>query len=487
MRKYFVLQLLLLLVATNSCKKDEKEDTTTTTTYKVNVYDLSQDSEWDRLVVGSDSSSAFVKIEDGKPVSAYFAASPQELGYSAFFDKYGRIEEIIAEDYIFLFSNFSGTKVDIAVIRPDGTKVMERGVDVGFDVEYDLTKATDDANWLRLVSRGLGIAACGSGIVTAVPTMGISLAATLTGCGVTILTEKGYNFRGLKEIGLAATLIGCATSAGLSCVLDVGATATGYLADALDKKNAQQEEIELLRVVLDNPNTYDPVVHTKSVSNISSGSAVSGGEINVNNNNIFSRGICWSTSPVPTVSDRVAFGGFGETDFSLQMTELNPETQYYVRAFAEWGYGYIYGETQSFQTTSGGSVVVNLSVTPTVVNSGGSAHVYLALYNPGEAIALETLKMTEVCISGWAAGQSTEDETSLAGITLNAGQTLVLVDQSGAVSNTGNTDVTMQLTVTVWAGGGNASSSSVTYKIIKESSKSNEISRINGISEILRN
>lgn len=66
-------------------------------------------------------------------------------------------------------------------------------------------------------------------------------------------------------------------------------------------------------------------------------------------------GFCWSTSGTPTVNDHVIFSyEFYEEDYFYGfMSNLNPNTTYYVRAFAENEKGIGYGEKKSFKTTSG--------------------------------------------------------------------------------------------------------------------------------------
>ena len=101
----------------------------------------------------------------------------------------------------------------------------------------------------------------------------------------------------------------------------------------------------------------DPLVDTteittKQVTSITGWSAVSGGEITSDGTpTISKRGVCWSTSPVPTINDYTVThhnGGLGK--FSVTMDGLSENTTYYVRAFAWNSTGAIYGEEYSFTT-----------------------------------------------------------------------------------------------------------------------------------------
>ena len=101
----------------------------------------------------------------------------------------------------------------------------------------------------------------------------------------------------------------------------------------------------------------DPLVDTteittKQVTSITGWSAVSGGEITSDGTpTISKRGVCWSTSPEPTMNDYTVThhnGGLGK--FSVTMDGLSENTTYYVRAFAWNSTGAIYGEEYSFTT-----------------------------------------------------------------------------------------------------------------------------------------
>lgn len=56
---------------------------------------------------------------------------------------------------------------------------------------------------------------------------------------------------------------------------------------------------------------------------------------------IVSKGFCWNTTGMPTVGDKTEIAG---EDFTALLSELNPNTLYYVRAFAENAYGVGYSE-----------------------------------------------------------------------------------------------------------------------------------------------
>lgn len=66
--------------------------------------------------------------------------------------------------------------------------------------------------------------------------------------------------------------------------------------------------------------------------------------------NITERGICWSTEQNPTISGTHASNGTGTGSFTVQMTDLDPNTTYHVRSYAVNSAGTSYGEDKQFTT-----------------------------------------------------------------------------------------------------------------------------------------
>jgi len=98
---------------------------------------------------------------------------------------------------------------------------------------------------------------------------------------------------------------------------------------------------------------------TTPVGNITTNSASCGGTVNsANGSSVIEKGVCWSQMPNPTVAgDHVSNGG-GTGSFSVSMTGLQPNTTYYVRAYAKMSVAgnagtataTTYGNTQTFTT-----------------------------------------------------------------------------------------------------------------------------------------
>ena len=92
-------------------------------------------------------------------------------------------------------------------------------------------------------------------------------------------------------------------------------------------------------------------IDTAPITDISDISAVSGGQITSNGvEPIIERGVVWSESELPTIGDFKSEDGNGIGSFVSQMTNLNPSTTYYVRAYASTSQETYYGSQKSFET-----------------------------------------------------------------------------------------------------------------------------------------
>jgi len=119
-----------------------------------------------------------------------------------------------------------------------------------------------------------------------------------------------------------------------------------------------------------------PTVTTTLISNITGGTADGGGNItNDGGAPINSRGICWGTSPNPTIANSITNNGIGVGAFSSIMNGLVPNTTYYVRAYATSVAGTAYGNQQTF--TAG----PNLSIGS--FHQGGLIAYFLQPSDPG--------------------------------------------------------------------------------------------------------
>ena len=137
------------------------------------------------------------------------------------------------------------------------------------------------------------------------------------------------------------------------------------------------------------PDPEKPTVTTLEVSNITATTAKSGGKVLSDGDaDVTSRGICWSKSQNPTVNSSHTNNVNGVGSYISTMSDLVPNTTYYVRAYATNSAGISYGNEVSFTTleqneggegneggeevtlpTVAAAVVVEVTETTAVVNA----------------------------------------------------------------------------------------------------------------------
>jgi hypothetical protein len=120
----------------------------------------------------------------------------------------------------------------------------------------------------------------------------------------------------------------------------------------------------------------EPTVITTSITNITQTSSFCGGTVsNIGVAPVISKGVCWSVIPDPTIADSITTDGIGTGIFVSNITNLTPNTFYYVRAYATNSIGTAYGNTMTFSTLIQGiptlSTKAATNITQTTATSGG--------------------------------------------------------------------------------------------------------------------
>ena len=92
---------------------------------------------------------------------------------------------------------------------------------------------------------------------------------------------------------------------------------------------------------------------------------------------ITEHGACWSTTNSPSISGFHVSGGSGTGDFSIELTDLQPGTTYYVRIYAVNSVGVAYSDEMSFtteQAVTAPTVATNevTNITQTTATGGGN-------------------------------------------------------------------------------------------------------------------
>jgi hypothetical protein len=94
-----------------------------------------------------------------------------------------------------------------------------------------------------------------------------------------------------------------------------------------------------------------PVVIITAISDLAQNTATAEGEVTFDGGGaVTARGMCWSTSPIPSLADNYSINGSGTGSFTSNLTNLDPSTLYYFRAYATNITGTAYSEQQTFTT-----------------------------------------------------------------------------------------------------------------------------------------
>ena len=142
----------------------------------------------------------------------------------------------------------------------------------------------------------------------------------------------------------------------------------GFSINAQTTMNIHQSNGSVLTLPL---NTIDSITYTVGnpgnlatlstlpIGSITENSAISGVNITSNGGStVTEHGICWNTSPSPSTSDNTIVGGSGTGNFTVPITGLDPNTEYFIRAYAINSAGTAYGNELSFTTNNGIVVTV---------------------------------------------------------------------------------------------------------------------------------
>lgn len=135
-----------------------------------------------------------------------------------------------------------------------------------------------------------------------------------------------------------------------------------------------------------------PTISTVGVNKITQTTAKSGGAVSDDGGAKVTRvGVCWSTNQTPTINDSQTEDDNGLGNFESNITGLEPNTTYYVRAYAINCKGIGYGTAKSFTTYNSDAITDIESNYYNIVTIGNQ--VWLAknlrttTYNNGTPIA----------------------------------------------------------------------------------------------------
>lgn len=119
-----------------------------------------------------------------------------------------------------------------------------------------------------------------------------------------------------------------------------------------------------------------PILTTTTASNITSTTAMGGGNITLaGNSDVTDRGVCWSTTAKPTITNSKTSNGTGIGAFTSSITGLSPAVTYHIRAYATNNVGTSYGSDLTFTTLGTAPTIITTtasSITTATATAGGN-------------------------------------------------------------------------------------------------------------------
>ncbi len=174
-------------------------------------------------------------------------------------------------------------------------------------------------------------------------------------------------------------------------------------------------------------NVTVPTVTTNQVTNITQTTATGGGNVtSAGGGTVTARGVCWSTSHNPTTSSSHTTDGSGTGSFTSSLTNLTPNTTYYVRAYATNSAGTAYGSEVSFITSQIPAYTISVSANPTnggTVSGGGT-------YQQGQSCTVTATAATGYTFLRWTENGSQVSTNASYTFTVSGNRTLVAQFQS---------------------------------------------------------
>ncbi|MBQ8761339.1 MAG: hypothetical protein IJZ06_07965 [Bacteroidales bacterium] len=156
---------------------------------------------------------------------------------------------------------------------------------------------------------------------------------------------------------------------------------------------------------------------------------------------VSSRGICWSTSENPTIEDNKTTEGSGTGTYTSNLTSLEANTTYYVRAYATNAAGTSYGEQKSFTTLAD-----NFNNVHEYVDLGLPSGLKWATCNVGATTPEEYGNY-------YAWGETTTKDTYTEENSLTYGVSISKLQTQGIIDGNGNLTPSYDAATANWGGG----------------------------------
>ena len=226
------------------------------------VVDISKESQWDYWVVGKEE-YFYIYEENSKPNSVLFHSFKTGKDCAVFFDDKGLPERVLADDFIFLFDNFNGNKVDLGILFPSGESLVVREVKTDFVWPDSPKSIQTKAELIRWTGRIMGAIPCVVSGAAALVSGGFAIPLALWTCGNYFLkmadnffddanVKNGFT-KFIDEYHLGSTAYNCTANPDpYSCLLSLANMGLSAYANYVEKMEEEEDRIIKLLKALEN-------------------------------------------------------------------------------------------------------------------------------------------------------------------------------------------------------------------------------------------
>lgn len=220
------------------------------------------------------------------------------------------------------------------------------------------------SNEIVLTTTSISVPNVTTSNVTNISSNSATCGGNVTDDGGATVTARGvcWSLSQNPTVSGSHTIDGSGTGSFISQITDLTPNKTYYV--RAYATNSAGTSYGLQKTFTTNNVNTVPTVTTNSTSNITQTTATSGGNVTSDGgNSVTARGVCWSTSQNPTISNSHTTNGTGTGSFTSNITGLTANTYYYVRAYATNNQGTAYGDQRYFKTSPTVPTVTTSQVT----------------------------------------------------------------------------------------------------------------------------
>jgi hypothetical protein len=223
-----VLIVFMAAMVLAACPTNTEPAAPTTDDPDIFAVDISQETDWNYMVVGKDGSSFYFTADEstGIPTLLYLKPDKEsDAGFTYLFKENGLPDKMIANGHVLYFGNFSGYKFDIAIIYPDGT--IEYHYDIETDINWgaynEISRSARSIvpDWisdtLEIAGHAIGVGTCVASVFF--PPAAAGCASYVAGAVGSILIDQVFDGLTADASNAVIKVIGCA-GGGVSGAVD---------------------------------------------------------------------------------------------------------------------------------------------------------------------------------------------------------------------------------------------------------------------------